>query len=205
MDEESDNDLMSFLEDDNEELPHNGDLLVVKRVLSMQEKGKDEAQRENIFYTRCLVQGKVYSMIIGEGSCTNVAREVKVDEKVLVSFAIGKYKDELLCDMIPMEAMHILLGYPWQFDRKDFQDVFPNEVPSGLPPIRGIKHHIDLIPMVSLGKLTTLERNPIFKILTMSTISHQPNYLQQSPNIHPLLIEDLSDRCLEFGKEYILD
>ncbi|RDX72471.1 hypothetical protein CR513_48034, partial [Mucuna pruriens] len=43
MDEESDNDLMTFLEDDNEKLPHDGDLLVVRRNLNMQEKGKDEA------------------------------------------------------------------------------------------------------------------------------------------------------------------
>ncbi|KAH9658278.1 hypothetical protein KPL70_023423 [Citrus sinensis] len=29
---------------------------------------------------------------------------------------------------------------------KDFDDVFPNEVPNGLPPIRGIEHQIDLVP-----------------------------------------------------------
>ncbi|RDX90688.1 hypothetical protein CR513_27429, partial [Mucuna pruriens] len=56
IEEESNNNLMSFLENDNEELSHDGDLLVVRKVLNMQEKGKDEAQRENIFNTRCLVQ-----------------------------------------------------------------------------------------------------------------------------------------------------
>ena len=29
---------------------------------------------------------------------------------------------------------------------QDFEDVFPNEVPNGLPPIRGIGHQIDFIP-----------------------------------------------------------
>ncbi|KAH9658356.1 hypothetical protein KPL70_023457 [Citrus sinensis] len=29
---------------------------------------------------------------------------------------------------------------------KDFDDVFPNEVPNGLPPIRGNEHQIDLVP-----------------------------------------------------------
>nr|XP_027101102.1 uncharacterized protein LOC113720450 [Coffea arabica] len=29
---------------------------------------------------------------------------------------------------------------------QEFEDVFPNEVPDGLPPIRGIEHQIDLIP-----------------------------------------------------------
>ncbi|RDX85736.1 hypothetical protein CR513_33032, partial [Mucuna pruriens] len=142
--EKSDNDLMSSLGNDNEELPHDRDLLVVRRVLNMQEKGKDETQRENIFHIRCLVQGKMCSMIIDGGSCTNVASttlvanlnlqnskhhkpyklqwlsdigEVKVDKQVSISFSIEKYKDEVLCDLFPMEVGHILLGRPWQFDR----------------------------------------------------------------------------------------
>ncbi|RDX64343.1 hypothetical protein CR513_57112, partial [Mucuna pruriens] len=78
--EESDNDLMSFLEDDNEELLHDGDLLIVQRVLNMQEKGENEAQGENIFCTRYLVQGKVCSMIIDGGSCTNVAITILVEK-----------------------------------------------------------------------------------------------------------------------------
>ncbi|RDX64114.1 hypothetical protein CR513_57368, partial [Mucuna pruriens] len=70
----------------------------------MQEKEKDEAQRENIFHTRCPVQGKVCSMIIDGGSCTNVA--MKVDKKVSVPFSIGKYKDEVLCDMFDRKVTH---------------------------------------------------------------------------------------------------
>ena len=29
---------------------------------------------------------------------------------------------------------------------QEFEDVFPDEMPSGLPPIRGIEHQIDFIP-----------------------------------------------------------
>ena len=29
---------------------------------------------------------------------------------------------------------------------QEYEDVFPNNVPSGLPPIRGIQHQIDFVP-----------------------------------------------------------
>ena len=29
---------------------------------------------------------------------------------------------------------------------QEFQDVFPDDIPSGLPPIRGIEHQIDFVP-----------------------------------------------------------
>ena len=48
--EEFDHDSTSSLEDDNEDLPCGEDLQVVIKVLNMQLKEKDEAQRENIFH-----------------------------------------------------------------------------------------------------------------------------------------------------------
>ena len=41
---------------------------------------------------------------------------VKVNRQVLVSFSIGRYKDKVLCDIVPMYAAHMLLGRPWQYD-----------------------------------------------------------------------------------------
>ena len=41
---------------------------------------------------------------------------------------ISKYKDEVLYDVVPMEATHILLGRPWQFDRKVFHDGFTSKI-----------------------------------------------------------------------------
>ena len=54
--------------------------------------------------------------------------EIIVNKQVLINFSIGKYKDEVLCDVVPMEATHILLGRPWQFDRKVFHDGFTNKL-----------------------------------------------------------------------------
>ena len=45
---------------------------------------------------------------------------------MLISFSIGKFKDEVLCDVVPMQAGH-LLGRPWQFDRKVKHDGFTNK------------------------------------------------------------------------------
>ena len=33
---------------------------------------------------------------------------------------------------------------------QDFKDIFPDKIPSGLPPIRGIEHQIDLVPRASV-------------------------------------------------------
>ena len=43
---------------------------------------------------------------------------------------------------------------------QDFDDVFPASVPDGLPPLRGIEHHIDLIPGASLPNRPAYRSNP---------------------------------------------
>jgi len=80
---------------------------------------------------------KLCSLIVDRGSCTNVASTRVVEKlglptishakpyklqwlseegEIIVNkqaFSIGKYKDDVLCDVVPMEATHILLGRPW--------------------------------------------------------------------------------------------
>ncbi|KAJ0490007.1 putative nucleotidyltransferase, Ribonuclease H [Helianthus annuus] len=57
----------------------------------------------------------------------NHRKGIQVTHQVLISFSIGKrYHDDVLCDIIPMDACHILLGRPWQFDRKVVHDGFKN-------------------------------------------------------------------------------
>ncbi|RVW33707.1 hypothetical protein CK203_115486 [Vitis vinifera] len=93
----------------------------------------------------CTSHGKVCNVIIDSGSCTNVvAKEMvtklnltikpllqpykiqlfqrgnglKVTKRCLVSFSIGKnYKDEVWCDAMSMDACHLLLRRPWQYDQ----------------------------------------------------------------------------------------
>jgi hypothetical protein len=50
-----------------------------------------------------------------------------VNKQVLVAFRIGKYEDEVLCDVVVMQAGHLLLGRPWQFDRHVKYDSFTNK------------------------------------------------------------------------------
>ncbi|KAL4385872.1 hypothetical protein GQ457_09G021510 [Hibiscus cannabinus] len=140
------------IDEEEMEFAVDGEALVVKRSLSTQVM-ESEQQRENIFHTRCHVNGKVCFVIIDGGSCTNVASnlmieklglpttkhpqpyklqwlndggEIKVTKQARIPFSIGKYKDEILCDVVPMHAGHLLLGRPWQFDRRAIHDGFTN-------------------------------------------------------------------------------
>ena len=97
--------------------------------------------RNNIFRTRCTTKGKVCTVIIDGGSCENMVATtmveklgltpephpdpyqltwlkkgniVKVNQRCLVKFSIGsRYSDEIWCEVIPMDACHLLLGRPW--------------------------------------------------------------------------------------------
>ena len=43
---------------------------------------------------------------------------------------------------------------------QEYEDVFPAELPPGLPPIRGIEHQIDLIPGATLPNRAPYRTNP---------------------------------------------
>lgn len=243
--------------------------LLIRRNFHTTPKQKVSNQRENIFQTKCRIQGKLCDIIIDGGSETNcvskeIVKELKlktqqhpnpyklrwldskaeghVKRQCLVKLAIGSYHDSIMCDVLDMNACHVLLGRPWQHDLKtihdgfsnvytikhegklkdllplpphksiaptpplktvqlitkrecsreihtkgrlillfgkesttvasdlehpqlksllhNFRDVFPDDLPRGLPPLRGIEHQIDLVPGAQIPNKPVYRTNP---------------------------------------------
>ncbi|GKA88519.1 putative nucleotidyltransferase, ribonuclease H [Tanacetum coccineum] len=224
--------------------------LVVRRSCLTPKTDGDDWLKHNIFQSTCTISGKVCTFVCDSGSYDNLIAaeavqkqglktkkhpkpyklqwlkkggEVIVSRCVHVPFSVGNtYKDNVWCDVVPMDACHLLLGRPWEYDRdithngrtntysflfggvkitlmpnkpkeviskptgtlltlsqfedelemgddvfvligkevaedseipeamipllEEFSDVFPDELPDGLPPLRDIQHHIDLEP-----------------------------------------------------------
>ncbi|XP_071928097.1 uncharacterized protein [Coffea arabica] len=131
-------------EDEIEEVPTQDKVgLVARRALATQ-ASKDELQRDNIFYTRCHVTNKVCSLVIDPGSCTNVASALMVEKLNLPTSEHPRpYKLQWLNN-----------------SGEEYQDVFPEDIPTGLPPLRGIEHQIDFIPGSSLPNKAPYRTNP---------------------------------------------
>jgi hypothetical protein len=101
-------------------------------------------QRNRIFWTACKAKDWKCKVIVDSGSMDNPVstemveklelemidhpspyrfswlqkeHQVNVTKQCLVEFKIGGYKDEILCDVIPMDFFHLLLGRPWKYDK----------------------------------------------------------------------------------------
>ena len=48
--------------------------------------------------------------------------QLLVIEHSEVDFQIGIYKDKAICDIMPMDVCHVLLGRLWKFNRKVIHD-----------------------------------------------------------------------------------
>ena len=72
------------------EIPCQGNLLMIRRMLGTIPKLLYDTQRENIFHTRCLITNKLCSLIIDGGSCTNVASRTVVEKLALPTISHTK-------------------------------------------------------------------------------------------------------------------
>ena len=127
--------------------------LVVKRALQTHIEEPLAPQRQQLFITKCKVKGEVCDLIIDSGSETNTVSKslvtklgltttnhptpyklswldssssTGVRKQSMVDFSIGSYHDSQLCDVVSMDVSHILLGRPWQSDRKSLHDGYHN-------------------------------------------------------------------------------
>ena len=68
------------VEEDLEEEAMQDDMLMVRRLLGSQMQSLDDTQRENIFHTRCTINGTLCYLIVDGGSCTSVASSMLVSK-----------------------------------------------------------------------------------------------------------------------------
>ncbi|KAH0716655.1 hypothetical protein KY290_012917 [Solanum tuberosum] len=240
-------------EEDDLELPNDGIIGVVRRIMTINLGSVDEGKRENLFHTMCGIKGKTYSMIIDGGSCANVVSsylvdklgiacmkrstpyrlqwlndcgEVKsqckhvmfyladlgsmigillimgerIDQKRLRE-TMGKQKGEVKSELEGQEKGQEIEKKRWPRERErgqrskkeakekkneslyikakeclnarreglpiilltykeNFEDVFPDDTPKGLPPLRGIEHQIDFVPGSQLPNRPAYRSNP---------------------------------------------
>nr|GEZ15287.1 putative reverse transcriptase domain-containing protein [Tanacetum cinerariifolium] len=118
--------------------------LVVRRSCFTPKADGDNWLRHNIFQSTCTISGKVCTFVCDSGSCDNLIAaeavqklelktkdhlkpyklqwlrkggEMTVSKRVHVTFSVGKtYKDNVWCDVVSMDACHLLLGRPWEYD-----------------------------------------------------------------------------------------
>jgi hypothetical protein len=95
---------------------------------------------------------------------------VSVTKQCLVEFKMGEYQDKILCDVIPMDVCHVLLGRPWQYDKNVVHDGRMNtytlekdEKTHTLLPIKDkeVKMEVSSTILLMSGKeiLTEMEKN----------------------------------------------
>ncbi|XP_076907423.1 uncharacterized protein LOC143563859 [Bidens hawaiensis] len=135
--------------------------LVVRRSCYTPKADGDGWLKHNIFHSTCTILGKVCTFVIDSGSCDNLIYEEAVQKLVLKTEShhkpyklqwLKKFEDEL----VEADNVFVLIGKPVAEEvevpeamiplLEEFSDVFPDELPDGLPPLREIQHHIDLEP-----------------------------------------------------------
>ena len=100
-------------------------------------------------------------------------REKKSEKQLVIKKSLFIKPKEVKRVMLARQPMYLLipnykclsssaLELPQGFDTllNEFEDVFPQDIPHGLPPLRGIEHQIDLVLGASLPNRVTYRSNP---------------------------------------------
>jgi hypothetical protein len=129
---------------ENKDIEVGRSLTVHKVLLTPEEEVENLAQRTRLFRTTCKTKDRKCKVIMDNGSTDNLVstemveklelettdhpspykvlwlqkgHRVSVTKQCLVEFKIGGYNDKVLCDVIPMDVCHLLLGRPCQYDK----------------------------------------------------------------------------------------
>uniref|UniRef100_A0A1S4ANP2 CCHC-type domain-containing protein n=1 Tax=Nicotiana tabacum TaxID=4097 RepID=A0A1S4ANP2_TOBAC len=116
-----------------------GEYLMIQRVLHSDSSKEEPWLRHNIFHTRCTSKGKFLKKWLTNWGLRqplqkpyrmrwlDEGRNAQVNKRCLIPFSIGKnYQDKVWCDVMPMDACHLLLGRPWEYGRRAIHDGFKN-------------------------------------------------------------------------------
>nr|GMC60080.1 Zinc finger, CCHC-type [Ipomoea batatas] len=194
-----------YIEEDFEVAEENGEHVsfVVRRLLYTNEE-KPPVQRNNIFRAYCTVLGKVCKLIIDNGSCDNIISQALVEHLNLptqphpkpyklgwiregpsvtvskvcrVPISIGKsYEDHVICEVIDMDACHILLGRPWQYDvdathrgKINTYEFFWNQKKIVIPP-------------------AVWAKSPTQKTCVITILDRWKNFVEEAKDTHTVLV-----------------
>jgi hypothetical protein len=117
-----------------------------KSLLTPEKEVESSVQRTRLFRTTCKTKDMVCKVIVNRDNIISTemvekmeletidhpsphrilwlqkGHQVTVTKQCLVEFKIGGYNDKTLCDVIPMDVCHLLLGRPWKYDRNVIHD-----------------------------------------------------------------------------------
>ncbi|GKC79224.1 putative CCCH-type zinc finger family protein [Tanacetum coccineum] len=165
-------------------------LVIKKRILLLKEEESGDWLRNNIFHTTCTIKDKMFrpwqfdrctthdgrsntysfnkdnakvtlvpSKVVGLAKPTKKGNEIllsitnfmdEVDESGIMYALVVRDEEPLVS--VPQFVKHLL--------RSTIPMQMPKELPSGLPPMRDIQHHIDLIPGSSLPNKVAYRMSP---------------------------------------------
>ncbi|CAA6654261.1 unnamed protein product [Spirodela intermedia] len=187
-----------------------GQCLAVQRLKNVSKK-EELPQRHNVFRTKCTAVGKVCDKF---GLKTEKHRlrwikkdyETRVTETCFVKFSMRKiYFDEIYCDVVEMDACHLILENVSSHDSDVIPEaaqnmlnefsIFQDSPIINLPPLRDIQHHIDLISRVSLPNL------PLYRMSLEEKKILEEQVEDMSPCSVPVLLVPKKDgtwrRCVD--------